>query len=250
MKVIGVVGFVLMRTPRTPPSDENFGPSDFQFPSDAFYWLGAHACKRQRRAPAEHIKKPLCEVAEFVAFDTETSGLSSEDVAIQVAVGFFREDGSALGFYNKLWKLPAGARINGGSYKIHRISQRKLNSEGCEAAFEVKSVLKIMQRMRARGKKLVAHNASFDARMLQQTARRHGVKGWNITRADLFCTMQAAKTRCGMTSQRTGKRKSPSNAELFKYFFGKAPTGALHDAVVDIRVTAKSYVEGKARGWW
>lgn len=239
-----------MKIPRgiAPPDADNFHPRDFESPRESFYWLGYYASKASREAAKP--KKPLCELADFVVFDTETSGLSSEDVAVQVAVGFFRKDGHALGFYDKLWKLPKGTRISKGSYRIHKISELRLGSEGLEAAPQVRAVLKIMRRTRARGKPIIAHNAAFDCRILTQTARRHGVEEWDIQREDLFCTMQAAKSHCSLRSPRTGKPKAPSNTELFKKLLGSYPTGSLHDAVVDVRVTAKSYTEGAKRGWW
>lgn len=240
-----------------------FHLSDFKNPYDAFYWLGffsavpradrsaAHAHKREvSRNDTCKKKQPLCEVAEFLVFDTETSGLSRTDCAVQVALGFFGADGRALGFYDRLWKLPKGVKICHGSYKIHGISNRKLQESGHETPPEVRKVLNIIRVMRERGKRIVAHNAAFDCRMLAQTARHHGVEGWNLECDDVFCTMKASKAHCGLTSKKTGRPKAPSNSELFKHLTGAPPTGALHDALVDLRVTARSYVEGQKLGWW
>jgi DNA polymerase III epsilon subunit-like protein len=239
--------------PPVPPPDRR-KLSDFADPYQAFYWLGYFVKNLSIREappePPEPRKQPLCDTAEFCVFDTETSGLSAKDVAIQCAVGFFSADGKPMGFYDRLWKLPKGTRINYGSYKIHGISEKKLEEDGYDAALEIRSVLKMFQRMRERGKRIVAHNASFDCRMLAQTARQHGVDGWDITTADMFCTMQNSKPRCGLVSEKTGRPKAPSNAELYKILTGTAPSGALHDALVDIKVTGRSFVEGQKRGWW
>lgn len=231
---------------------------DFDDPFEAFYWLGYFSNRLSRNIPdaleSETVdtreKLPLCEVADFVCFDTETSGLSAADCAIQVALGFFGADGRPLGYYDRLWKLPKGVRVSGASYRIHKISNKRLESEGSETAPEIRKVRKILRTMRARGKRIVAHNASFDSRMLAQTAKHHGVEDWNVERCDMFCTMKAAKEHCGLTSSKTGRPKAPSNAELYKHLTGTAPTGTLHDALTDVRVTARSYVAGKELGWW
>lgn len=231
---------------------------DFEDAFEAFYWLGYFSNRLSSNPPVtlkseppyQSKKPPLCEVAEFVCFDTETSGLSAADCAIQVALGFFGADGRSLGYYDRLWRLPKNVRVSGASYRIHKISNRRLENEGCEAAPEIRKVLKIMRTMLARGKRIVAHNASFDCRMLAQTARHHGVENWDIACGDVFCTMKAAKDHCGLTSAKTGLPKAPSNAELYKQLVGTTPTGTLHDALTDIRVTARSYVEGEKRGWW
>lgn len=257
---------------------ECFQVSDFEDPYEAFFWLGYFAGKR--KAPADpavedldSLKKlgvsdpppqvvdevkdvsdgpgvPLCQLAEFCAFDTETSGLSSNDCAVQMAIGFFRADGSAMGFYNKLWKLPPGGKIAASAMRVHKITIAALEREGVDAGPEIRAVHRILQTMKKRGKTIVAHNASFDVRMLKQTAAKNGFTEWSIETADVFCTMQSAKPRCGLVSEKTGKPKAPTNAELYQILSGQAPNGPLHDAVFDIKVTGKSFFLGAQRGWW
>ena len=232
-----------------PPDPDTMHPDDFENPYEVFYWLGYFAGKRRGDSPLPE-KKPLCETDHFCVFDTETSGLSCNDCTVQMALGFFNEDGRPLGFYDRFWKLPPGVTVSRGSYRIHKISMCKLEDEGYEAAPEVRKIMKIMQRMRDRGKRIVAHNAAFDCRILAQTARHHGVDGWDISKKNVFCTMGRAKPWCKLKSKKTGRPKAPSNSELYKILTGLSPTGALHDALVDIKVTARSYVEGAKRGWW
>ena len=257
---------------------ESFQISDFDDPYEAFFWLGYFAGRRKASGepaiedlnslqnlgvtdpPPEVVAEvkdvsgglgvPLCELAEFCAFDTETSGLSANDIAVQVAIGFFRVDGSAMGFYNKMWKLPPGGKIAASAMRIHKITVSTLEREGVNAGPEIRTVHRILQTMKRRGKKIVAHNASFDVRMLKQTAAKNGFTGWSIETADVFCTMQRSKTHCGLMSDKTGRPKAPSNAELYKILSGAAPKGPLHDAVFDIKVTGKSFFLGAQRGWW
>jgi len=219
---------------------------NFEDPFEAFYYLGACAAKRE--APPH--KAPLAEVAEFLAFDTETSGMSSRDVAVQVCIGFYSADGKALGFYDKLWKPPRGVVVSKGSIQVHGITNARVFKEGMDARSELPKVHAIFKKMRARGKKIVAHNAAFDVRILRQTARAHGFAGWGLEQSHTFCTMNAAAPRCGLKSKKTGRARKPKNAELHRILTGKAPSGALHDAQVDVGVTARNYTEGAARGWW
>lgn len=232
------------------PSDiDNFDIDDFEDPFEAFYWLGFFA-SRERPKAGDGEKKPFCETAEFAVFDTETSGLSSSDCAVQVAIGFFDANGKAIGFYERLWRLPEGKKISHGSYLIHKITMKMLAEDGMHTPHELRKVARFFSRMKARGKAVVAHNANFDVRILKQTAQQHGVEDWNLSYRDVFCTMTNAKHRCGLKSQKTGKPKAPSNAELYKVLFLKSPTGALHDALEDVKVTAKSYSKGRELGWW
>ena len=251
----------------------NFKVEDFEDPCEAFYWFGVYSShfyneptgsqmheedtttaleidEKHEPQPTDSMRCPLAEVADFCAFDTETSGLSNNDCAVQVAVGFFRADGTAMGYYNKLWKLPAGVFLSSRSVKIHGITKRRLEQEGADASFEIRSVHRIFDTMKKRGKPIVAHNASFDIRILKQTAEKHKFDGWSIEVADVFCTMRNSKERCGLVSTKTGRLKAPSNAELYQTLFGQAPQGQLHDAITDIKVTGKCFYLGSLRGWW
>lgn len=149
---------------------KNFTVSDFKGNEyDAYFWFGYYSGlsgqEVKKAAPVEEVadvrrvSKPLCEEAEYVALDTETSGLSGNDAAIQVAVVFCRKDGSVMGTYNKLWKLPEGKRVTSASTKIHGITNRKLQEEGVDARPELAKLEHIFSRMLARGKRLVAHNS-------------------------------------------------------------------------------------------
>lgn len=265
MKARSVI-LVCMTTKEFPShlDPNNFQVGDFEDPYDAFFWLGyfagrtkaapcttdtsAQVEQQEARRPGPDV--PLCEIADFCVFDTETSGLSAFDCAIQVAIGFFRADGSAMGFYDKLWKLPPGAKISYGSLRIHKINATKLEQEGLAALPEIQMVHRVFSTMRRRGKKIVAHNASFDARILRQTAERHGFHFWDFQTDDFFCTMKSATPKCGLVSAKTGRAKGPSNAELYELLTGSKPDGPLHDALYDIKVTAKSFKIGSDRGWW
>ena len=85
-----------------------------------------------------------------------------------------------------------------------------------------------------REKPVVAHNAAFDARLLQQTGEKQGLKDWKLP-VTMFCSMTGARSHIVRTD---GKRKAPSNVECFKYLCGRDPDmGQLHDAMACARQT-------------
>lgn len=263
---------------------DSFGVAEFEDPYEAYYWLGYFAGRTRavpaasdplpmstdeidrqpKMQPTDEVEAvpfaqkcsvadpglPLREIADFCVFDTETSGLSAKDCALQVAIGFFRNDGTPLGFYNKLWKLPPDVKISPAAARVHKITTFMLDKEGLDPSLEIREVHRIFSTMLKRGKKLVAHNASFDTRILRQTAEKHNFEAWSLPVNDTFCTMQSAKAHCGLLSAKTQRRKAPSNAELYEFLSGNKPDGPLHDAVFDVKVTAKSFVLGAQRGWW
>jgi DNA polymerase III epsilon subunit-like protein len=232
---------------------DNFKASDFEDAGEAFYWFGTFANKRLRNDTADTTQEtvnpcvnqvdgptklgilgrrlPLCENAEFAVFDTETSGMSKSACAVQFALLFFRSDGSLMGLYDKLWLLPADVHMSQGAVRIHKITKARLLQEGVDARHEIGKVKNMFSRMLDRGKKLVAHNVHFDQRMLRQTSKAHGCGDWPFSNDQFFCTMQAGKAVCNLTSS-NGRPKAPKNSELFYYLFGKPPNTTLHDAVL------------------
>tara|TARA_B100000787_G_scaffold97703_1_gene72068 strand:+ start:2424 stop:3194 length:771 start_codon:yes stop_codon:yes gene_type:complete len=234
-----------------PPPRETVQFCDFENAHDAFYSLGHSSFTLSKAKPAaETLGDALCETAHYCVFDTETSGLSSRDCVIQMAIGFYDEGGSQLGVYDRLWKLPNGVRISEGSFKVHKISTQRLNDEGCETAAEIEKVMKYIGRMRSREKLIVAHNASFDLRMLAQTAKNWS-KHWELVADDVFCTMKSARVHCGLISTKTGRLKAPSNTELYEMLTGETvATEELHNALFDVSLTSASFFQGARRGWW
>jgi DNA polymerase III epsilon subunit-like protein len=186
--------------------------------------------------------------AHHLVFDTETSGLSGRDCVLQLAYVIFDAKGQQLLAYNQLWKLPTGVDVGWGAYKVHKIGRARLAREGLDPQCEACAFMGVARVLNERGVRLVAHNAAFDLRMLNQTASNWGLKD-KLSGDAAFCTYRAATPHMGLTAK-NGRAKGPSNEALYRYFFGEAPTEILHDALGDVRVTARSYQEGILRGWW
>ena len=210
---------------------------------------------RKLTAPASasaSVEKEVPEGADFLVWDTETSDIGTDGVVVQLAWAICSQEGEVLRRYDRLWKLPPRRKISWGAFKVHGISAGKVATRGHAAAGEVRAFVALVRAMRKQRLRVVAHNASFDVRMLKQTARAHGVDDAGVDaleKRDFFCTMGAARDHCGMRN-RAGRKRNPSNAELYTKLLGKAPEGRLHDAFADIMVTAASYAAGKRRRWW
>lgn len=249
--------------------------ADFATAADAFFWLGQHVnCERECCRPRIEIKRsgppapslppelqcaeaedeelPPVERCTYAVFDTESTGLSGEDVVLQFAMGLFDENGRLIQLYDRIWKIPANVKISRRAFEVHKIDYRRVRQDGMDTAPQLRIVLRTMRRLKERGVPVAAHNKGFDVRLLKQTALRHGVDEWDVEAGDIVCTMQRAKPHTNLVSAKTGRPKAPSNLELYQFLHdGKAPAfGALHDAATDIKVTAASFAAGRERGWW
>ena len=186
--------------------------------------------------------------ADHLVFDTETTGLNAHDVVIQCAYVIYAADGQCLMVYNRLWRLPPGVDIPWRAYNTHKIGRAKVMREGRDPGPEILHFLGVIAAMRARKLRCVAHNAAFDVRLINQTA-----KAWRVAEsfalADTFCTQAAGKPHTKLVD-RGGRAKVPKNSELFLHLTGEEPKGQLHDALVDVGVTETSFRLGRERGWW
>lgn len=196
------------------------------------------------RMPAEH--KPV------VVFDTETTGLKPA-IVCQLAYVVV-ENGAVAIEYDALLKLPRGARIGWPAQKVHGISNQDVDQRGVDAACALELFARTCSRVLLAGGRVVAHNASFDARALRETREAHGLvdAGENRTLkvADAFCTMAASKSRSPLQNK-AGHPKPFKNEELYAHFYREPPSWArLHNALDDVMVTTLNYAAGLSKGWW
>ena len=114
---------------------------------------------------------------------------------------------------------------------------------------ELAEFLALLAAAEVAGIRLVSHNASFDVRMLNNTAIRQGLPP-SLRSASMLCTMHNATRHCGLRKRGGKQSKAPTNEELYVFLFGHKPTVQLHSALPDCRVTLASYVEGHKHKWW
>ena len=166
--------------------------------------------------------------ASFVVLDTETTGFGISDVVVQMAFAVFDADGRMLSSYNRIWLLPPRVTISRRAFKVHKISYGRVRREGLETAQQMRAVQSVLAQLQERGLPIVAHNAVFDARLLQQTAAAHGLRGfeWTLVASDLFCTMKRSRKILNLPARANPRHtKPPSNTELYRHTVQAAPRG-------------------------
>lgn len=184
----------------------------------------------------------------FAVFDTETSGNSKNDFVIQLAVVTYDKFGNMVDSYNKYWSLPLGSTINPFSQSVHNISHHMLQEKGVSPEKEFPYILNLFSYFIKNGINLVAHNVSYDNRMLKQTAEYYNFT-WPFSTEHFFCTQKASRSHV-RALDKNGNIKAPKNTELYKFMTGNDPEGDLHDALVDCGITATGYLGGKKNNLW
>lgn len=236
--------------------------ASFPCVADSFFYFGAAdmsdilsreaeiAKKRPAHAPDE---APPCDGSgppRYLVFDTETSGDSGPQLAIQLAFIVYDDLHRELFKLDKYLMLPPSRTISYVAQRIHKISNGFLSEHGTHPVPELTVFFEWVDRVFQAGGSIVSHNAAFDSRVVTNTAKEWGLAR-ELDASDCFCTMQEAKRHCGLTNKR-GAPKPPKNIELYRALFsGSEPNvGRLHDALNDVRVTAASFKAGAERGWW
>jgi DNA polymerase III epsilon subunit family exonuclease len=120
---------------------------------------------------------------DFVAFDTETTGLhpSSERI-VELAAIRFRLD-AELAQFDRL--IDPGVAIPPGAERVHGI--RDADVRGKPSCGEILPEFAAF----VEGAVLLAHNAEFDVGFLAHEAKRHGVR---LPRLPVFDTVEMART--------------------------------------------------------
>lgn len=193
---------------------------------------------------AQALRFQLPDGAAVVAWDTETTGL--QGVVVQLGVVVLDAERVELAAQSRLFAPLPGFPIEPTAFRVHKISQSRQEREGEPVASCLRAFAALADCARRRGVPLVAHNAAFDKRMLRNTATAAQCA---VSVPDTECTMQLGKR---VYRGPDGRCKRPRNRDLYELLVGDAaPEEAqLHDAVADARLTAHSFLEGRARGLW
>lgn len=186
----------------------------------------------------------------FLFFDTETTGLPRSwnapvtDLAnwprmVQLAYMAYDADGNELAAVDTLIK-PVGFTIPADSAKIHGITTERALKEGRDLA----EVLKEFKALLDGTKYLIAHNISFDEKIIGAEFLRNGMP--DIPSSVIkICTMHSTTEYCEIPGARG--YKWPKLAELHQKLFEADFEGA-HNAASDVAATAKCFWELKKRG--
>lgn len=186
---------------------------------------------------------------EFLFFDTETTGLPRSWQApvtaldnwprmVQLAYMAYDRAGGLIASRDCLIK-PQGFTIPAESARIHGITTERALKEGRE----LPDVLREFKALLDRARYLVAHNMSFDEKIVGAELLRNGMPDIPAA-AHRICTMHGTTEYCAIPGMRG--YKWPKLAELHQKLFNADFEGA-HNAASDVAATAKCFWELKQR---
>lgn len=177
-------------------------------------------------------------------FDTETTGLPdfkkpaedpSQPHIVQLGAILYDDDPRVVSEINLLVR-PDGWTIPAEASGVHGITQEKAEKFGLPLA----TVMLLFLDLCRRADLLVAHNYSFDAKMVRREFHHLAIPSHaeEFRKRQSYCTMAASTDLCKLP----GKYgyKWPKMQEAHVHFFGKEFDGA-HDAMADVRACAAVY---------
>ncbi len=186
----------------------------------------------------------------YLFFDTETTGLPRNWKApitdlnnwprmIQIGWILSDKNGNRIDVGNHIIK-PENFIIPDDASKIHGITTQKAIDEGVELI----QILKQFNELVNEAEYLVAHNISFDEKIVGAEFLRKKIKT-DFNRKNKICTMQSSTDYCRIPGPYG--YKWPRLSELHIKLFGEDFEGA-HDAFVDIEATERCFWEMKKIG--
>ena len=186
----------------------------------------------------------------YLFFDTETTGLPKNWKApvtdlqnwprlVQLAYLLYDQQGNKISGGDFIIQ-PDGFTIPAEAAAIHGISTEKANREGVA----LMTVLQDFQTLINRAEQLVAHNMSFDEKIMGAEFLRNRMPD-SIASKRKICTMQRSTNFCALDGPYGYKwpKLSELHYKLFNTGFEEA-----HNAAVDINATAKCFWELKRLG--
>ncbi|MDA3910281.1 MAG: 3'-5' exonuclease [Bacteroidales bacterium] len=186
----------------------------------------------------------------YLFFDTETTGLPRNWKApvtnlnnwprlVQLAYLFYDKNGNKISGGDFIIK-PEGFTIPPDASRIHGISTERAIQEGKP----ILTVLQDFQSLINQAEYLVAHNISFDEKIIGAEFLRNRMQDSTSSKSKI-CTMQSTTNFCAIDGPYGYKwpKLSELHYKLFKTGFEEA-----HNAAVDINATAKCFWELRRLG--
>jgi DNA polymerase III epsilon subunit-like protein len=215
---------------------------------------GNELVSNEREFEFQEVSTPNIEafkhrIPYYLFFDTETTGLLKNWNApitafdnwprlVQLAFITFDIKGNKLNEGNYIIK-PDGFKIPNDASNVHNISNEKALREGLPLEF----VLRNFQFLVNQVKVLVAHNISFDEKIIGAEFLRTNMSN-PLPKLQKICTMESTTNFCRIEGPYG--YKWPKLSELYYKLFNKTFMEA-HDASVDIKATALCFWELKNR---
>ncbi|NOX46516.1 MAG: 3'-5' exonuclease [Chlorobi bacterium] len=186
----------------------------------------------------------------YLFFDTETTGLPRNWKApvtdlnnwprmVQIAWILCDDNGNRIESADFIIK-PENYTIPVAAARVHGISTKRAMKEG----EDLKRILDRFNELVKEADFIVAHNISFDEKILGAELLRKDVKS-NFNKKKKLCTMQASTKYCKLRGPYG--YKWPKLSELHIKLFGEDFEDA-HDASADINATEKCFWEMRSIG--
>lgn len=179
----------------------------------------------------------------YLFFDTETTGLPRNYRApltdlenwprlVQLAWLLYDENGQEIASADRIVK-PEGFIIPEQASNVHGISTEKALAEG----LELHNVMNEFSEALKKAKVVVAHNMSFDEKIVGAEFLRKNIDH-NLFELFRLCTKEEATDFCAIPGPYGNKW--PTLSELHIKLFNEDFEGA-HDALVDVRACANCF---------
>lgn len=181
----------------------------------------------------------------YVVFDSETTGLPSgrsNPHLVQLAWSVHDSEGTVLSEKNYTIR-PDGFSIPLASTRVHGITNEMALASGVPLTHVIERFLLDAD---VDGARLVAHNISFDAKVIGGEIAHLGVTS-KFDQRPQYCTMKSTVNLCKIP-RRGGGYKWPSLQELYLHLFGSYFQGG-HDAMKDAQATARYFLELRRQGY-
>ena len=191
---------------------------------------------------------------KILVFDTETTGLPEENnvsilytfrwpYIVQLSFIYYdSEINDIIEYYDNVIKLPENITIPEDSINIHGITNEAMREKGISIRTALKKFNDILKDCDI----VVAHNISFDKRMIMVECIRNKISQY-FTRGQNkkfeFCTMKNSKNICKIKMVNyKGEEyfKSPKLSELYTFIFKEEPRN-LHNSFVDVLLCLRCY---------
>lgn len=184
----------------------------------------------------------------YLVVDTETTGFTSSDKIVQLAMQLYNDDNQIVGEFNSLINHDFLVINN---QEFHDKVGNGISVENCKKyGVDLVSALYTYIDWAKDVDIIVGHNLDFDLRMIASAFESESLTKPN---KPTYCTMKHSKqlvksppTARMVACGRTGY-KNPKLEETYKFLFGEEIQNA-HDAMGDVRSTARIYLELKGRG--
>jgi DNA polymerase III epsilon subunit-like protein len=188
---------------------------------------------------------------KILVFDTETTGLLPKDISIyqtnimphivQFSFILYNTTSNKIEMeHDYIIKIPSEISISKESSKIHGITKQKTNKQG----YYIKDVLELFVLALNNCDFAVAHNLSFDKKMIMIEAIRCKIKlDFYRNGLNYYCTMKNSIDLCKIdVVNQDGNHyyKFPTLSELHNHLFKVEPNN-IHNSFIDILICLRCF---------